>query len=165
MASSPREVGAAPRFIRDSGSSANPFIIMLLRFKDLKYLTLLNARDPATYIVWWLYFKAEACNKERFTEFWSATSTCSDQHHARIWSILSQIIQDNQAKTKLLRFVSSVNPQCGRRAVDALLNAFLPTPRSRSTLLNQAMYLKMTMIMMIMLLTMPLYISLIEVSS
>jgi hypothetical protein len=93
--------------------------------------------------VWWLQFKAEVCNKQGFTDFWSAASTCSAQHHASVLSILSQIILDNQAKTKLLRFLSSDDPQRGRRVVDALLATFLPSPKFRSAILNQAMYRRM----------------------
>jgi hypothetical protein len=143
MTSSAREVGAAPRLPRDSGSYADLVISTLFRFKDIKHLTFLNARDPTTFIVWWLQFKAEVCKKQGLTEFWSAASTSSSQHHASVLSTLSQIIQDNQAKTKLLRFVSSADPQRGRRVVDALLADFLPSPRVRTTLLNKAMYLKM----------------------
>jgi hypothetical protein len=64
-------------------------------------------------------------------------------HHASVLSILTQVIQDNQAKTKLLRFVSSDDPHRGRRDVDGLLAAFLPSPRFRSAILNHAMYLPM----------------------
>jgi hypothetical protein len=52
MASSPREVGAAPRLPRDSGSSAEPIFFIFLRLKDFKHLSLLNARDPTTFTVW-----------------------------------------------------------------------------------------------------------------
>jgi hypothetical protein len=38
----------------------------------------------------------------------STTSTCYAQHH--VMSMLTKIIQDNQAKTKLLRFVSIDDP-------------------------------------------------------
>jgi hypothetical protein len=58
-------------------------------------------------------------------------------------SILSYIIYDNQATTKTLHFVSNDAPHCGRRAVDGLLVAFLPSPRFLTAILNQAMYLPM----------------------
>jgi hypothetical protein len=115
----------------------------LLRYKDFKHLTLMNAMDPTTFIVWWLESKAEVCNKQGFVEFWSATSTYSTRNHASVFSLHSQISQNNQAKTKLMYFVSSADPQRGRRVVDALLVAFLPSPRFRYALLIHAMDLTM----------------------
>jgi hypothetical protein len=143
MVSSPGEVGDATELCRDSGSCVVPTVSSILRFKNFNDLTLLNAKDPTTFIVWWLHFKAVVFNKQGFTEFWTAAATCYAQHHASVLSILSQISQDNQAKTKLLRSLSSDDPQRGRRAVDALLATFLPSPKSRSAILNHAMYLTM----------------------
>jgi hypothetical protein len=143
MVSSPGEASAAPKLSRDHDSFVVPTVSTLLRFKDFKHLTLMNAGDPTTLIVWWLQFKAEVCNNRGFSGFWSAGSTCSAQHNASVLSILSQIIQDNQAKTKVLHFVSNDESQRGRRAVDALLAAFLSSPKFRSAILNQAMYLTM----------------------
>jgi hypothetical protein len=57
--------------------------------------------------------------------------------------MLTQVIHDRQAKTKLLMFVSSTELHRGRRAVDALLASFLPSPRVRYVVLNQAMHLPM----------------------
>jgi hypothetical protein len=53
---------------------------------------------------------AEVSDKQGLTEFWSACSTCSTQHHATVLSILSRIIQDNEIKINFLRFVSSDDP-------------------------------------------------------
>jgi hypothetical protein len=101
----------------------------------------MNAKYPITFLVWWLHFKAEVRNKLWFADSWSPTSTCSAQHHASVMSILTQVIQDNQAKTKLTRFVSSDDPHRGRRDVEGLLAAFLPSPMFRSAILNHAMLL------------------------
>jgi hypothetical protein len=103
----------------------------------------MNVRDPTTFIVWLLQFKAEVCYKQGFNEFWSAASTYSAQHYRSVLSILSQIIQDYQAKIKLLRFVSSDDPQRGRRGLDALLATFRPSQKFRSAILNQVMCLRM----------------------
>jgi transcriptional regulator of aromatic amino acid metabolism len=57
--------------------------------------------------------------------------------------MLTQVMQDNKAKTKLMRFVSSDNPHRGRRAVDNLLAAFLLATRLRCAVLNHAMHMLM----------------------
>jgi hypothetical protein len=92
MTSSTYDVGDAPELSRDSGFSVVPAGSTLLGFKDIKPLTLLNAKDPTNFIVWWLQFKVEVYNKQGLTEFWSAASTRYAQHHASVLSILSQII-------------------------------------------------------------------------
>jgi hypothetical protein len=48
---------------RDAGSGDVPVASSLLRFKDFKHLTLRNAKDPTTFLVWWFQFKAEVINK------------------------------------------------------------------------------------------------------
>jgi hypothetical protein len=60
---------------RDVGSGDVPTASTLLRFKDFKHLTLRNAKDPTSFLVWWLQFKAEVCNNLGFADFWSPTST------------------------------------------------------------------------------------------
>jgi hypothetical protein len=54
---------------RDAGSGDVHVASSLLRFKDFKHLTLKNARDPTTFLVWWLQFKAEVCNKLGLADF------------------------------------------------------------------------------------------------
>jgi hypothetical protein len=110
---------------------------------DFKHFTLRNAKYTTTFLVWWLQFKAEVFNKPWFTDFWSTTLACFAQHHMSVISILTQAIQDNHAKTKLLRFVSGDDPHLGRRVADGLPATFLPSPMFRSSILNHAIYLPM----------------------
>jgi hypothetical protein len=135
--------GDTPGLCRDAGSDDVHAVSSLLRFKDFKHLKFMNAKDPTTFLVWWLQFKSEVCNIQELTDFWSPTSNCTPKHHASVLSILTQVIHDYQAKTKLIRFVSSDDPHRDRRAVDGLLATFLRSPRLRFAIMNRAIYLPM----------------------
>jgi hypothetical protein len=89
------EVGDVVELSRDYGSSCVPTVSSFLRFKDLKHLTLRNANDPTTVLVWLLKFKAEVCNTHGFNDFRSSTSACSAQHHASVLSKFAQLIHEN----------------------------------------------------------------------
>jgi hypothetical protein len=47
------EVGDALELSRVSGSFDALDVSSFLRFKDFEHLTLRNAKDPATFLVWW----------------------------------------------------------------------------------------------------------------
>jgi hypothetical protein len=136
------EVGDAIGLSQDSGSSDSPAVSYApLRLKGSLQFTLRNAMDPTTFLAWWLHFKAEASNKQGFALFWSTSSACYAQHNAKVVLMLTQIIQDDPARTKLTSFVSSDDPHRGRRVVDGLRTVDLPSPRLRSATPSHAMYL------------------------